>query len=134
MPAALVNAEWWQVALMAMGVATLAIGMWLLGKARQFPGTDLPGSENNSSDNPGQAPAEPPVVPPGPALPAGPSVATRLARGLVVLVLGYHLLAWGMPGETPMVHVPRAWWWALVLLLGALAALARGIDKIEERM
>lgn len=64
------------------------------------------------------------------------SVPTVLAQGVSVLVLGYHLIAWGVNatrGIEGLMCVRAQWWWALVLGLGVLMGLARAIDVAEAK-
>ena len=78
----------------------------------------------------------------------GQSVPTVLAQGIASLVLAYHLIAWGLnsaigvanpsAGEsagtwTGLLCVPPRWWWALILMLGALVGLSRAIDTAEAK-
>lgn len=109
----------WHWVLFIAGTAALFTGVWMLARARR-PG---PPGHQHSTDQPPRA--------------AGPSesdgVATGLATALLVIFLGYHLAAWGLPRQVVPFQVDRDWWWAVVLAVGVLAALSRAIDRWESR-
>ena len=111
-------ASYWHWALLVAGVATLLAGVWLLARTRRPDAAPDPGDEGHSSPG-GQA--------------AHPTTATELATALVVIILGYHLAAWGLPRPVVPFQIDRSWWWAVVLGAGTLAALSRAIDRWESR-
>lgn len=65
---------------------------------------------------------------------SGFSVPARLSLAVVSLVVGYHLVAWGVPAAwgTP-VAFPRQWWFAVVAVGAAWAGLSVLLDRLENR-
>jgi len=81
-----------------LGVA----GLWMLRNAKRT--IHEPGSQESSSDT-----DESPEL--------GLSIPTRLAIGITIMIVGYHLIAWSVP--RPMYGVPIGRWW-MVLGIGVL--------------
>ncbi|MCA9287067.1 MAG: hypothetical protein KDA05_00695 [Phycisphaerales bacterium] len=98
-----------EIALIALGVAILAIGLWLLARARKTPA---------------DAACDPPLPLIGPA-----RRPTLFTLGMGGIILGYHIAAWGVPRWLPL-HVPLPMWWALAAGL----ALAITGSLVSERL
>ncbi|MGQ0629294.1 MAG: hypothetical protein ACT4PL_14480 [Phycisphaerales bacterium] len=60
-----------------------------------------------------------------------PSAPTVYSTGVALLILAYHLIAWALPAGKVLLQVPASLWWALLLGLGGLVALARWMDALE---
>lgn len=112
------------------GAGVLIAGLWMLWGRR--PVVDDGDGEAGSEDAvDGRAGAEPAVR--GPALRNRFSEPTRLVIGVSLLLIGYHIAAWGTPDDWLHVKVPRERWWMLVLGIGAALASTVGIDRVEKR-
>jgi hypothetical protein len=61
------------------------------------------------------------------------SPATLYVMGLGLLVLGYHAVAWGLPGFVVPMRWPEQQWWALVVLVLGLGGVSVMIDRFERR-
>ena len=60
------------------------------------------------------------------------SVPTRMALGLTLLVLGYHVAAWSLPDSWTPMKVPLERWWMLAAGAGAMIGSSVAMDRREE--
>ena len=99
-----------EIALIVIGIGVLASGLWLLARARKTPA---------------DAACDPPLPLLGPV-----RRPTLFTLGMGVVVLGYHVAAWGVPRWLPL-QVPVSWWWALAA--GLVLAIAGSVasERLE---
>lgn len=58
---------------------------------------------------------------------------TRLVFGLVLLILGYHVAAYGLPSGWFQLKVPSTHWWLLFLVLVLAVGGAMLAERLERR-
>lgn len=131
--------------LVAIGLVMLVFGLFTLRSARRAQ-ERLIGIEPAASES--RAPETPFFPADGARVPAGGergeggqggaggerfSPATLYVMGLGLLVLGYHAVAWGLPGFVVPMRWPEQQWWALVVLVLGLGGVSMLIDRYERR-
>lgn len=62
---------------------------------------------------------------------AHPSPPTRYLIAAGLLVLGYHLIVWGVPALTTPLAVPVSSWWLVPGLVVLLIAASLWLDRLE---
>lgn len=58
---------------------------------------------------------------------------TRLAAGVALLVVGYHLVAWSLPVHWLPIRAPARHWWAVLGLAVVLVTGSAWADRLEGR-
>lgn len=104
--------------LVVMGIALVAIGLWLLvtvGRSVFDEGSQTAGlSGENVHPQVGSV-----------------SRPTKYVAGIVLLMFGYHAIAWAWPPTSGLIQFPRELWWLAVLVSIALIVGSRLLDRLE---
>ncbi|MCC6677898.1 MAG: hypothetical protein IT436_12200 [Phycisphaerales bacterium] len=120
------------IAAMVSGAGVLCAGLWMLWGRRVYAEDRGPGESGMEEVGAEEAgPAE--GMQGGGSFRDRFSEPTRLVIGLSLLLVGYHLAAWGAPDGWFGVKVPRDRWWLLIggLAIAVMASLA--LDRLEQK-
>ncbi len=123
--------NFWQWVMMTSGVVLLSAGIWSLARLRRgdsHASSPLP----DSADTPSAPDVRPTPPEPGPRSPEW-STPSRVAVGIALMLVGYHLVVWVMPATATNLQVPRSVWWVVPLTCVILVTLSRALDMFEAR-